>query len=186
MTSSFKGTTNPAGNKWVRNDRGSEDHPSPKKQKTLDNLNVKNGATSSSSGVNTGQAGVSSKERVVWDKSALTGRIHEVAKGLIMEGNPHQQVEDGDGSLQPIQETEEDSDDEGLGFGDFLTTGGPSTLEPFNSVISRNPSQCKYPHVNLPMSMNMAQTLSNAKNVLLNSSGSKQCLVPWEPLKTDS
>lgn len=35
-----EGSINQAGNKWIRNDRSGEDHPSPKKQKTMDQHNL--------------------------------------------------------------------------------------------------------------------------------------------------
>lgn len=35
------GTTNPAGNKWVRNDRAGDGNPSPKKKKTVEYQNLR-------------------------------------------------------------------------------------------------------------------------------------------------
>lgn len=112
-----EGVTNPAGNKWVRNDRAGVDHPSPKKQKTMGHNSMTAGTSSvqQSTGKNTGNftsVGVSQgKQKAVVETENLA---------------VPPSVDTSNADQRNVEGEIEESDEESSGFGEFLSPGGQS------------------------------------------------------------
>lgn len=105
-----EGTMNPAGTKWIRNDRAGEDKPSPKKQKTGNNVNQISGITQNPTGAVMGTFGLAGggdqRSCNLKDKDTATTKVA------------------GCSTIQ--EEGDEESEDEGLNIGDSISPGGQS------------------------------------------------------------